>query len=70
VAALRSGGNVVRVCLGPHDSTGRGCPLVSSGSCRLAEGADVIIPLLPEQDADCAAVLEAHQRLWRHRIDT
>ncbi len=69
VAALRSGGNVVRVCLGPRESTGRDCPLVSAGSCRLAEEADVIVPLLPGQDADCAAVLEAHQRLWHHRLD-
>ncbi len=70
VAALRSAGNVVRVCLGPHGSTGRGCPLVSSGSCRLAEEADVIVPLLPGEDADCAAVLDAHQQLWPHRLAT
>ncbi|HUZ56831.1 MAG TPA: GNAT family N-acetyltransferase [Streptosporangiaceae bacterium] len=70
VAALRSGGNVVRVCLGPRGSTGRGCPLVSSGVCRLAEEADVIVALLPREDADCAAVLDAHQRLWCRRLAT
>ena len=70
VAALRSGGNVVRVCLGPRASTGRACPLVASGSCRLAEDADVIVPLLPREDADGAAVLDAHQRLWCHRLVT
>ena len=70
VAALRSAGNVVRVCLGPGGSTGRGCPLVLSGSCRLAAEADVIVSLLPREEANCAAVLDAHQRLWRHRLVT
>ncbi len=68
VASLRSGGNVVRVCLGPRGSTGRDCPLVSAGSCRLAAEADVIVALLPPEDADCAAVLDAHQRLWCRRL--
>ena len=70
VAALRSGGNIVRVCLGPRGSTGRGCPLISSGSCRLAEQADVIFPLLPSADGDGAAILDAHRRLWGQRLAT
>jgi GNAT superfamily N-acetyltransferase len=70
VAALRSGGKVVRVCLGPRGSSGLGCPLVSTGSCRLAEEADAIVSLLPIEDPDCAAVLDAHQQRWCHRLAT
>lgn len=68
VAALRSAGHQVRLCLGPRHSTGRGCPLVTSGSCRLAEEADLIVALLPSEDVECAAVLEAHRRLWPRRL--
>ncbi|MGE5290855.1 MAG: N-acetyltransferase family protein [Micromonosporaceae bacterium] len=62
VAALRSAGNDVRVCNGPRRRTGRTCPLLTSGHCRLAEEADLIVFLLPCDDQDCAAVLEAHRR--------
>lgn len=67
VAALRSGGQEVRQCLGPRRA-GHGCPLLASGRCRLAEEADLIVPLLPGDDEDCAAVLAAHRRRWARRL--
>lgn len=67
-AQLRAAGDVVRQCLGPGRQAGRSCPLVTSGHCRLAEDADVIVPLLPADDEDCAAVLDAHQRRWPGRL--
>lgn len=68
VARLRSAGNQVRVCLGPCSRTGRTCPLVTDGSCRLAEEADLIVPLLLTEDSDSAQVLEAHRRRWPNRL--
>jgi hypothetical protein len=68
VAALRSAGKDIRQCTGPLHRVGRTCPLVTSGRCRLAEGADVIVSLLPAGEPDCAAVLAAHRRLWPHRL--
>ena len=65
VAALRADGNDVRQCTGPGQ--GRTCPLVEDGRCRLAEEADRIVTLLPD-DADCAAVTEAHRRLWPGKL--
>jgi RimJ/RimL family protein N-acetyltransferase len=68
VAALRSAGRDVRQCTGPLHRVGRTCPLVTLGRCRLAEGADVIVSLLPVGEPDCAAVLAAHRRLWPQRL--
>ena len=68
VAALRSAGQDIRQCTGPLRRVGRTCPLVTSGRCRLAEEADVIVSLLPAGEPDCAAVLAAHRRLWPHRL--
>ena len=68
VAALRSAGNDVRQCTGPRRETGRACPLVTSGHCRLAEEADLIVSLLPRDEPDCTAVLAAHQRRWPRRV--
>ena len=67
VAALRSAGNDVRQCPGPAHQV-RGCPLVSSGRCRLAGQADLIVSLLPAGEPDCAAVLAAHRRRWPQRL--
>jgi len=50
--------------------TGRDCPLVTSGHCRLAEEADLIIPALPGADVRCAAVTTAHRRLWAGKLAT
>jgi GNAT superfamily N-acetyltransferase len=68
IAALRSAGNDVRQCTGPRRETGRACPLVTSGHCRLAEQADLIVSLLPSDEPDCTAVLAAHQRRWPRRV--
>jgi L-amino acid N-acyltransferase YncA len=68
VTALRSAGNHVRQCTGPLPEAGRACPLVTSGRCRLAEEADLIVSLLPGDEPDCAAVVAAHRRLWPHRL--
>ncbi len=67
-AEFRAAGDDVRQCLGPGRQAGRSCPLVTSGHCRLAEEADVIVPLLPADEEDGAAVLEAHQRRWPGRL--
>jgi len=66
VAALRADGNDVRQCTGPVQ--GRTCPLVEEGRCRLAEEADRIVTMLPGDDADCAAVTEAHRRRWPGKL--
>ncbi len=66
--ALRSAGNDVRQCTGPLRKDGLGCPLVTSGECRLAAEADLIISLLPADDPDCAAVLAAHRQRWPHLL--
>jgi GNAT superfamily N-acetyltransferase len=64
VTALRAAGKDVRQCTGPLREAGRACPLVTSGHCRLAEEADLIVSLLPDGDPDCAAVLATHRRRW------
>jgi GNAT superfamily N-acetyltransferase len=68
VTALRSAGKDVRQCTGPLRTAGRACPLVTSGQCRLAEEAELIVSLLPDGDPDCAAVLAAHRRRWPHLL--
>jgi GNAT superfamily N-acetyltransferase len=68
VAALRSAGKDVRQCTGPARRDGRTCPLVTSGQCRLAEQADLIVNRLPDDEPDCAAVLAAHLRRWPQRL--
>lgn len=68
VAALRSAGKDIRQCTGPSSRAGRPCPLLTSGRCRLAEEADVIVSRLPAGEPDCAAVLAAHRRLWPRRL--
>jgi GNAT superfamily N-acetyltransferase len=68
VAALRAEGHEVRQCTGPDRRSGRACPLVGEGRCRLAEEADRIVTLLPGDDADCIAVTEAHRRRWPGKL--
>lgn len=68
VAALRSAGSEVRQCHGPLRKTGARCALVTSGECRLAAEADMIVCLLPTDDPDCAAVLAAHRQHWPRRL--
>lgn len=62
VAALRAAGNDLRLCAGPCSRAGRSCPLLTSGQCRLAEEADLIVSLLPADEEDCADVLRAHRQ--------
>jgi hypothetical protein len=68
VAALRAAGHDVRQCVGPDRRSGRTCPLVEEGRCRLAEQADRIVTLLPGNDADCVTVTEAHRRRWPGKV--
>ena len=68
VTALRSGGQEIRQCTGPSHQAGRPCALLTSGGCRLAEEADVIVSMLPAGEPDCAAVLAAHRRRWPDRL--
>ena len=67
-AAFRAAGHEVRQCSGPDQRTGRACPLVTSGECRLAAEADRIVASLPAADRHCAAVAEAHQRMWPEKL--
>ena len=68
VTALRAAGQEVRQCTGPLQPAGQACPLVTSGQCRLAEEADLIVSQLPRGEPDCAAVLAAHRQRWPHRL--
>jgi GNAT superfamily N-acetyltransferase len=68
MAGLRAAGYDVRLCSGPRPEAGRACPLVTAGSCRLAEEADLILALLPAAEAGCAAVTEAHRQRWPERL--
>ncbi len=67
-AALRAAGQDIRQCAGPLPSAGRPCPLLSSGTCRLAEEADQILSLLPAGDPGCAAVAAEHRRRWAGKL--
>ena len=68
VAALRRAGDDVRLCAGPRAGRGRACPLLVAGHCRLAEEADLIVPLLPPGDEDSARILQAHRARWPGRL--
>jgi GNAT superfamily N-acetyltransferase len=63
VVMLRAAGVTVRRCPGPAPGT-PGCPLVVDGACRLAEGADEIVDLLPDDVPACAALRAEHTRRW------
>ncbi|HTT55279.1 MAG TPA: GNAT family N-acetyltransferase [Streptosporangiaceae bacterium] len=67
-AALRAAGYEVRQCPGPLQQAGRPCPLLTAGTCRLAEQADQIVSGLPPGDPECAAVLAEHQRRWPGKL--
>lgn len=57
--AATTAGFDVRTCRGP--SADRPCPLLSGEGCRLAEGADVVVVMLPESAPTTQALLEAHR---------
>ena len=57
----RDAGLDVVVCPGPG-ARRRPCPLLADGTCRLVDGADVIVPALPPDDPSAAALLERHRR--------
>ena len=59
-AALRGAGFDVRQCLGPRRGRPQTCPLVLSGRCRLAEGADVVACLLGDDDPSSREVAAHH----------
>ncbi len=65
-AELRAAGHDVRICPGPGPR--RACPLVTSGACRIAADADLIVHRLP--DAVGADVLDAHRQRWPDRLGT
>jgi GNAT superfamily N-acetyltransferase len=67
-AGLRAAGQHIRHCAGPLRTAGRPCPLLASGTCRLAEEADQILSLLPAGDPDCAAVAAEHRRRWAAKL--
>lgn len=61
ITALWEAGYEVRKCLGPSEGH-RSCPVLELGGCRLADDADVVVALLPGDDAGCQAVTDAHRR--------
>jgi acetyltransferase len=67
IVTLRAAGVAVRRCPGPLPAT-PGCPLIVDGACRLAEGADEIVDLLPEDVPTYAAVQVEHTRRWSNRL--
>ncbi len=67
-AALQLAGDEVRQCTGPRGQGGRACPLLTTGRCRLAEQADLIVSLLPIDEPECRAVLAAHHSRWPDRL--
>ena len=67
-AVLRAAGLEVRQCAGPFWDAGRRCPLVTSGTCRLAEEADVIVSRLPPSDPDSGAIHAVHQHKWAYKL--
>ncbi len=69
VARLRADGYEVRQCPGP-DVVADGCPLLATGECRAAEGADLILFTLPAATARSARLLDAHRRRWPGRVVT
>lgn len=60
--ALRAAGYDVRQCPGPGRGRLEPCPILAMGRCRLADQADLIVCLLPEEDPEGTAVAEAHAR--------
>lgn len=67
VRALWDAGVEVRKCLGPTDEGGRACPALEHGVCRLADDADAVVSLLPEDDPACRLVADDHAA---HRGET
>jgi GNAT superfamily N-acetyltransferase len=58
---LRAAGYDVRQCGGPTAAGRRDpCPVLAQGRCRLAQDADAIICLLPEDDDDSRAIVSSH----------
>lgn len=58
-------GDVVRRCPGPSAVAGGSCPLLTSGRCRLAEGADIIVSRLPRA---LDAIVAVHRQRWPERL--
>lgn len=50
----------VRQCVGPSALEHRRCPALVHGTCRLADGADLVVSLLP-QDLVSEQLMEAHR---------
>lgn len=58
--SLRAAGFDVRQCAGPASGRREPCPLIASGRCRLADEADAIICLLPDEDDASRAIVSSH----------
>lgn len=59
-ASLRAAGYTVRQCAGPGRGRREPCPVLTVGECRLADDADRIVCLLPENDPLSRQVAAAH----------
>lgn len=62
--ALRAAGFDVRRCLLGRQTV-RPCPLLTQGSCRLAEGADIVACLLPGSETQTADIAQRHKEAHR-----
>lgn len=60
VEALWEAGIEVRKCQGPVNDAGRTCPALEHGECRLADAADAVVSLLPQDDPTCQLIAEDH----------
>lgn len=60
VRALWEAGVEVRKCQGPTNEAGRTCPALEHGECRLADTADAVVSLLPQEDPTCRLIADSH----------
>lgn len=60
VQALWEAGVEVRKCQGPTNEAGRTCPALEHGECRLADAADAVVSLLPQDDPTCRLIADDH----------
>ncbi|MEN3123807.1 GNAT family N-acetyltransferase [Janibacter sp. LM] len=60
VEALWEAGVEVRKCQGPVNDAGRTCPALEHGECRLADTADAVVSLLPQDDPTCRLIADDH----------
>lgn len=66
---LRAAGYDVRQCNGPGRGRREPCPLLTTGHCRLADEADLIVCLLPDTEPENRQIAAAHAADRPDRLD-